>query len=149
MNDGGDISPRYRQRFTADIAHHDDLLRLVDKVEPFSVIAVLTPAGKSSRVYGIGSSTLEKGNWSTKLGKRLETSFGCHSALICNRPRTVSVIAGGTIGAKGALNVVLVENANDFITIGPVELSFERVCRIVVILSTYGNLHQRIHRLNC
>ncbi len=66
-NDGDDIAPRYRQRFTADVAPREDLFRLVDKVEPFSVIAVVTPAGKSYRLYGIGHSALEKGKWSTKL----------------------------------------------------------------------------------
>ena len=67
VNDGDDIAPRYRQRFTADVAPREDLFRLVDKVEPFSVIAVVTPAGKSYRLYGIGHSALEKGRWSTKL----------------------------------------------------------------------------------
>ena len=67
VDDGDDIAPRYRQRFTADVAPREDLFRLVDKVEPFSVIAVVTPAGKSYRLYGIGHSALEKGKWSTKL----------------------------------------------------------------------------------
>ena len=67
VNDGDDISPRYRQRFTAEVAPREDLFRLVDKVEPFSVVAAVTPAGTSYRLYGIGSSVLEKGRWSTKL----------------------------------------------------------------------------------
>ena len=67
VNDGDEISPRYRQRFTADITPREDLFRLVDEVEPFSVIAVVTTAGKSFRLYGIGSSRLEKGQWSTTL----------------------------------------------------------------------------------
>ena len=67
MNDSDDISPRYRQRFAAEVAPREDLFRLVDKVEPFGVSAVVTPAGKSFRLYGIGHSALEKGKWSTKL----------------------------------------------------------------------------------
>ena len=67
VNDGDEISPQYRQRFTADVAPREDLFRLVDEVEPFKVIAAVTPAGKSYKLYGIGFSTLEKGRWSTKL----------------------------------------------------------------------------------
>ena len=67
VNDGDEISPQYRQRFTADVAPREDLFRLVDEVEPFKVIAAVTPAGKSYKLYGIGFSTLEKGQWATKL----------------------------------------------------------------------------------
>ena len=67
VNDGDVISPQYRQRFTADVAPREDLFLLVDEVEPFKVIAAVTPAGKSYKLYGIGFSTLEKGRWSTKL----------------------------------------------------------------------------------
>ena len=67
VNDGDEISPQYRQRFTADVAPREDLYRLVDEVEPFKVVAAVTPAGKSYRLYGIGFSTLEKGGWSTRL----------------------------------------------------------------------------------
>ena len=37
VSDGDDISPWYRQRFTADVAPREDLFRLVDQAEPFSV----------------------------------------------------------------------------------------------------------------
>ena len=67
VNDGDEISPQYRQRFTADVAPREDLYWLVDEVEPFKVVAAVTPASKSYRLYGIGFSTLEKGRWSTKL----------------------------------------------------------------------------------
>ena len=67
VNDGDEISPQYRQRFTADVAPREDLYRLVDEIEPFKVVAAVTPAGKSYRLYGIGFSTLEKGRWSTRL----------------------------------------------------------------------------------
>ena len=60
VNDGDEISPQYRQRFTADVAPREDLFRLVDEVEPFQVIAAVTPAGKSYKVYGIGFSTLRR-----------------------------------------------------------------------------------------
>lgn len=67
VNDGDEISPQYRQRFTADVAPREDLYRLVDEIEPFKVVAAVTPAGKSFRLYGIGFSALEKGRWSTRL----------------------------------------------------------------------------------
>ena len=37
VNEGDDISPWYRQRFTADVAPCEDLFRLVYKAELFSV----------------------------------------------------------------------------------------------------------------
>ena len=74
VNDGDEISPQYRQRFTADVTPREDLFRLVDEVEPFKVVAAVTPAGKSYKLYGIGFSTLEKGQWSTKL--EMENSLG-------------------------------------------------------------------------
>ncbi len=74
VNDGDEISPQYRQRFTADVTPREDLFRLVDEVEPFKVVAAVTPAGKSYKLYGIGFSTLQKGQWSTKL--EMENSLG-------------------------------------------------------------------------
>ncbi len=103
VNDGDDISPRYRQRFTADAAPREDLFRLVDKVEPFSVIAVVTPAGKSYRLYGIGHSTLEKGKWSTKL--EMENSVAA-----LGRPRSMfegPVVVAGDESSQQAIETFM------------------------------------------
>lgn len=67
VNDGDEISPQFRQRFTADVASREDLYLLVDEVEAFNVVAAVTPARMSYRLYGIGFSKLEKGRWSTRL----------------------------------------------------------------------------------
>ena len=103
VNDGDDISPRYRQRITAEVAPREDLFRLVDKVEPFSVIAVVTPAGKSYRLYGIGSSTLEKGKWSTKL--EMENSVAA-----LGQPRSMfdgPVVVAGSEGSQQAIEAFM------------------------------------------
>ena len=103
VNDGDDIAPRYRQRFTADVAPREDLFRLVDEVEPFSVIAVVTPAGKSYRLYGIGHSALEKGKWSTKL--EMENSVAA-----LGQPRSMfdgPVAVAGDEGSQQAIDTFM------------------------------------------
>ena len=103
VNDGDDISPRYRQRFTAEVAPREDLFRLVEKVEPFSVIAAVTPAGTSYRLYGIGSSALEKGRWSTKL--EMENSVAA-----LGQPRSMfdgPVVVAGSEGSQQAIEAFM------------------------------------------
>ena len=103
VNDGDDISPRYRQRFTAEVAPREDLFRLIDQVEPFSVIAVVTPAGKSFRLYGIGSSTLEKGKWSTRL--EMENSVAA-----LGQPQSMfdgPVVVAGVEGSQQAIEAFM------------------------------------------
>ena len=103
VNDGDDIAPRYRQRFTAEVAPREDLFRLVDKVEPFSVVAAVTPAGTSYKLYGIGHSALEKGKWSTKL--EMENSVAA-----LGQPRSMfdgPVAVAGSEGSQQAIETFM------------------------------------------
>ena len=103
VNDGDEISPKYRQRFTADVAPREDLFQLVDEIEPFSVVAVVTPAGKPHRLYGIGSSTLTKGQWSTTM--ELENSVGA-----LGEPQSLfdgPVVVAGAEGSQQAIEAFM------------------------------------------
>ena len=67
VNDGDAVTPKFRQRFTADIVPEENLLKVVSKAGPFAMATVTNPAGQKYRIYGIGSSELRRGRWVTKL----------------------------------------------------------------------------------
>lgn len=67
VNDGDEITPRYRQRFTADVTAREELYRRVDEIAPFTVIAPSAAAGAEHRLYGVAASVLELGQWSTEI----------------------------------------------------------------------------------
>ena len=104
VNDGDDISPRYRQRITAEVAPREDLFRLVDKVEPFSVIAV-GDAGRQvlQALRHRFLCTLEKGKWSTKL--EMENSVAA-----LGQPRSMfdgPVVVAGSEGSQQAIEAFM------------------------------------------
>ena len=70
VNDGDEVSPRYRQRFVADAATEEDLyLPAADSetVGPFTVLVTTRTATQVHRLYGIATSTQALGKWSTEL----------------------------------------------------------------------------------
>ena len=103
VNDGDDISPHYRQRFVADLATREDLFRLVDEVHPFTVISGAAVIGDTHRLYGVATSALEMGAWST--GIDLENSVRG-----LGMPRSMfegPVVIAGTEASQQAINAYI------------------------------------------
>ena len=73
VNDGDDVSPRFRQRFTADLTPREDLFRIAQEVGPFKVVVAVAHVGERYKLYGIGVSILRTGQWTTELA--LENSL--------------------------------------------------------------------------
>ncbi len=70
VNDGDDVSPRYRQRFVADTLPREDLYLPVTgdgKIGPFAMLITTNPATESRRLYGTATSVVALGKWSTEL----------------------------------------------------------------------------------
>ena len=69
-NDGDEVSPRYRQRFAATAMPKEDLfLPAVNNgsIGPFSVLVTARAATQAHKLYGIATSVLVLGKWSTEL----------------------------------------------------------------------------------
>lgn len=99
VNDGDAIDPRYRQRITVDLSAQEELYLFVDETAPFTVVA---PSGiDTHRLYGVASSTLERGEWKTLLD--FENLGDLESAA----PKTAfkpPVLVSGTDAAQAALD---------------------------------------------
>ena len=94
VNDGDDATPSYRQRFVADAIPNEDLyLALSDdgEIGPFASLIKTHAASQTRKIYGVATSVVSLGKWSTKLS--LENSV--HGV---GRPRSLYagpvVIAG-------------------------------------------------------
>ena len=70
VNDGDEVSPRYRQRFVANAMPNEELyLSLVDNpaIGPFTVVVSTRTTTQVHKLYGISISVPSRGNWSTEL----------------------------------------------------------------------------------
>lgn len=70
INDGDEVSPRYRQRFVATVVPDEDLYAPVpgdQTVGPFSVVMTTRTTKEAYKLYGIASSSLALGHWATQL----------------------------------------------------------------------------------
>ena len=70
VNDGDEVSPRYRQRFVANAVPKEELYVLAtDKgaIGPFAVLITTRTATQTHKLYGIATSILALGKWSTEL----------------------------------------------------------------------------------
>ena len=70
VNEGDDVSPRYRQRFVADAFSREDLyLAVTDagRIGPFTILITTNPAAEGRRLYGTATSVVALGKWSTEL----------------------------------------------------------------------------------
>ena len=70
VNDGDDVDPRYRQRFVADAIPTEDLYMAVsedDWVGPFRMLITTHAATESRKLYGVATSALSLGKWSTQI----------------------------------------------------------------------------------
>ena len=70
VNDGDEVSPRYRQRFVANAVPNEELyLRAEDdgSIGPFAVLVTTRTTTQVHKLYGIATSVLALGKWSTEL----------------------------------------------------------------------------------
>ena len=67
VNDGDEVDPRIRQRFTAVVQPLEDLFEHADTVGPFTVMIPVRSSGEAQKLYGFASSTLQLGKWSTQI----------------------------------------------------------------------------------
>jgi len=70
VNEGDEVSPRYRQRFVASAVPKEELyLPAADNgcIGPFTVLVSARKTTQSYRLFGIATSILALGKWSTKL----------------------------------------------------------------------------------
>lgn len=70
INDGDDVTPRYRQRFVAQVLPNEDLYALGpgdQELGPFKVVITTRPAKQVSKLYGIASSSLTREQWVTNV----------------------------------------------------------------------------------
>ena len=74
VNDGDEVDPHIRQRFTAVVKPLEDLFEHVDTVGPFKVMIPVRSSGEAQKLYGFALSTLQLGKWSTqiRLGNSVE-----------------------------------------------------------------------------
>ena len=74
VNDGDEVDPHIRQRFTAVVQPLEDLFEHVDTVGPFKVMIPVRSSGEAQKLYGFALSTLQLGKWSTqiRLGNSVE-----------------------------------------------------------------------------
>ena len=64
VNDGDEITPRYRQRIVVDLAPTENLYLHVEEVHPFTVVAPI--ADSVYRLYGVAFAALEREEWKTR-----------------------------------------------------------------------------------
>ena len=64
VNDGDEITPRYRQRIVVDLAPTENLYLHVEEVHPFTVVAPV--ADSVYRLYGVAFAALEREEWKTR-----------------------------------------------------------------------------------
>ena len=70
VNDGDEVSPRYRQRFVANAVPKEELyLPAMNKgsIGPFMLLVMTRKIAESHKLYGIATSVLALGKWSTEL----------------------------------------------------------------------------------
>ena len=67
VNDGDEVDPHIRQRFTAVVKPLEDLFEHVDTVGPFKVMIQVRSSGEAQKLYGFALSTLQLGKWSTQI----------------------------------------------------------------------------------
>ena len=70
VNDGDEVSPRYRQRFMADVVPNEELyLRTADNgaIGPFTILVSARTTTQPHKLYGIATSVLTLDKWSTEL----------------------------------------------------------------------------------
>ena len=70
VNDGDEVSPRYRQRFVANAGPKEELyLPAADTgaIGPFAVLVTTRSTTQAHKLYGIATSVLALGRWSTEL----------------------------------------------------------------------------------
>lgn len=70
VNDGDEVSPHYKQRFVANATPREELyLRAEDygSIGPFSVLVTTRTTTQAHKLYGIATSVLALGKWSTEL----------------------------------------------------------------------------------
>ena len=70
INDGDEVSPRYRQRFVANAVPKEELyLRAVNNgsIGPFTLLVTTRKMAESHKLYGIATSAFALGKWSTEL----------------------------------------------------------------------------------
>ena len=75
VNEGDDVTPRFRQRFVADAVPKEDLYLSVSDdahIGPFTMLITTHAATQARKVYGVATSSISLGKWSTEL--RLENS---------------------------------------------------------------------------
>ena len=71
VNEGDDVTPRYRQRFVADAFPKEDLYLPVSddgRIGPFTMLITTHAATRVRKLYGVATSVIALGEWSIKLG---------------------------------------------------------------------------------
>ena len=70
VNDGDEVTPRYRQRFAADVVPGEDLYAAApgnQAIGPFNVVVATRTTAEPHKLYGIASPTLALGQWVTEV----------------------------------------------------------------------------------
>ena len=70
VNDGDDVTPRYRQRFVADAIPKENLYLAVsddDRVGPFRMLITTHAATRTRKLYGVATTVVSLGKWSTEI----------------------------------------------------------------------------------
>ena len=70
VNDGDEVTPQFRQRFVANVVPREELYLLptgTDFIGPFFVLIPTVDTTQTRKLYGIATSTLKLGGWSTDL----------------------------------------------------------------------------------
>ncbi len=70
VNDGDEVTPRYRQRFVANVVPNEDLYALApggQAMGPFKLLVTTRTTTEAYKLYGIASSGLALGDWVTEV----------------------------------------------------------------------------------
>ena len=70
VNEGDDVTPRFRQRFVADAVSKEDLYLSVSDdahIGPFTMLITTHAATQTRKIYGIATSSVSLGKWAIEL----------------------------------------------------------------------------------
>ena len=106
VNDGDEVKPRWRQRFVADAVPAEELYARApegESVGPFQVLIATRGTAETHRLYGIAHSSMERGEWVTKLVMENSVDgLGLPSSLLGG----LVVVAGSEKGEQVAASLV-------------------------------------------
>ena len=106
INDGDEVSPRYRQRFVATVVPDEDLYAPVpgdQTLGPFRVVMTTRTTKEAYKLYGIASSSLALGHWATQLDLENSVEKLGQTASLFSVP---IVVSGSTEAERAAATLV-------------------------------------------